>query len=160
MARKNRDQGIQPGEDSVKNATEAKKDRNKSRRVAKRSALLIILAFVVDNDPKKSLATEVALLTPGQRMGGGGPSKLKVFVDLFIANSEVNGLQIYQDFGIGQSDMRKIARNLIKRQSPEKRIWVHYDKASDTYSVKGVGSEPPEGWTGYRPVEVDDVEII
>ena len=162
MARKNKDITVSPEEMVVVKAAE-QKERYLQKRIAKRNAIVTILDFLSKRGLTKEVADEVAVLTPGLRMGGGergGISKLGDFTIIFSKNSEINGLQIYQDFGIGQDGMRKVARDLIKKLKPEERIWVHYDKPSDVYSVKGVGSEPPEGWTGYRPVEVEDVEIV
>lgn len=136
-----------------------KKATNKKKKVAKKTALFAILKFVAEQEDH-GLAAEILLCTPGQRAGGGGGSILDSFVEVFTANTEVKGLKLYQDFGTGQGEMRKIVRSLIKKLEPSKRIWVHYDKPSDTYTVMGVGASAPEGWTGYRPVEVDDVEII
>jgi len=136
-----------------------KKAANKKKKVAKKAALLAILEFVTEQEDH-GLEAEIALVTPGQRGGGGGSSVMDTFKDLFTANTEVKGLRLYQDYGMGQGEMRKIVRNLIKKTEPAKRIWVHYDKPSDTYTVMGRGAGAPVGWTGYRPVEVDDVEIV
>lgn len=135
-----------------------KKAVNKKKKIAKKTALLAILKFVAEQKDH-GLTNEILLVTPGQR-GGGGSSVMDTFKDLFITNTEVKGLTLYQEYGMGQGEMRKIVRNLIKKTEPTKRIWVHYDKPFDRYTVMGVGAEAPEGWTGYRPVEVDDIEIV
>ncbi len=161
--KKGREAVAVPVELTAAEIAEAKKAKKKVEKKAlkakKKTALLNILKFVAEQDDH-GLTAEILLVTPGFRAGGGGSSILDTFKELFTEQEEVKGLKIYQEHGIGQGEMRKIVRNLIKKLSPVKRIWVHYDKASDTYTVMGTGVEVPEGWTGYRPVEVDDVEII
>jgi len=161
MARKDRKQEVVQTLEQIKAAEKAeKKAANKKKKATKKAALLSILAFVTEQEDH-GLEAEIALVTPGQRGGGGGGSSvMDTFKDLFTANTEVKGLRVYQDYGMGQGEMRKIVRNLIKKTEPAKRIWVHYDKPSDTYTVMGTGAGAPAGWTGYRPVEVDDVEIV
>ena len=159
MARKDREKKAALTLEQVEAAKKAeKKAKNKVKKAAKKTALLRILKFVSEQEDH-GLTGEMLLVTPGQR-GGGGGSIMETFKDLFTANTEVQGLELYQDHGMGQGEMRKIVRNLIKKMEPTKRIWVHYDKPSDTYTVMGVGAKAPEGWTGYRPVEVEDVIIV
>ena len=137
-----------------------KKAANKEKKAAKKAAVLNILKFVNEQEDH-GLAAEILLVTPGQRgAGGGGSSILDTFKDLFTEKVEVKGLELYQEYGKGQGEMRKIVRNLIRRLKPAERIWVHYNKPSDTYTLMGVGVDVPKGWTGYRPVEVYDVEIF
>ncbi len=136
-----------------------KKVEKKALKAKKKTALLNILKFVNEQEDH-GLTGELLLVTPGSRASGGGSSVLDTFKELFTEQAEVKGLKIYQEHGIGQGEMRKIVRDLIKKSKPAERIWVHYDKPSDIYHSVGVGESAPEGWTGYRPVEVDDVEIV
>jgi len=139
-----------------------RKSAGKAKRQRKRAALVSILAFVRDrkNVPDE-IKLAVVMLTPGQRIGGGGPSKLKVFADLFTNKDRVPEMDIYTDFGhMGRGEMRKVCVNLIKKQKPEDRIWVRLDAGNEVYEVEGFGPNPPANWTGYRPVEVEDTEIV
>lgn len=143
-------------------ANVVRNEKGCAKRHARKAALLKVLDYV-SKQADHGLAEEIALLTPGQRFGAEkGMSRLDSFAEFFAFadNAEVKGLEIYRDFGAGQGEMRTIVRNLVKARRPAERIWVHYDKPSDTYTVMGVGAEPPKGWTGYRPVEVEDVEIV
>jgi len=136
--------------------------KGKAKRLRKRAALNSVLAFVRDrkNVPDE-IKLAVVLLTPGQRIGGGGPSKLKVFAELFTDKDRVPEMDIYNDFGhMGRGEMRKVCVNLIKKQKPEDRIWVKLNVSEETYEVEGFGANPPVNWTGYRPVEVEDTEIV
>jgi len=134
----------------------------KAKRQRKRNALNSVLAFVRDrkNVPDE-IKLAVVLLTPGQRIGGGGPSKLRVFADLFTNKDRVPEMDIYKDFGhMGRGEMRKVCVNLIKKQKPEDRIWVKLNVSEEVYEVEGFGANCPADWTGYRPVEVEDTEIV
>lgn len=139
-----------------------RKAASKAKRQNKRNALTSVLAFVRErkNVPDKVKAA-VLLITPGQRIGGGGPSKLKVFAELFTDKDWVPEMDIYNDFGhMGRGEMRKICVNLIKKQKPDDRIWVFLNVPKEVYEVQGFGPNPPADWTGYRPVEVEDTEIV
>ena len=152
MARKDRS----PEEQAVRKAA------SRAKRQNKRSALNSVLTFVRErkNVPDE-IKSAVMLITPGQRIGGGGPSKLKVFADLFTKKSRVPEMEIYTDFNhMGRGEMRKVCVNLIKKQKPDDRIWVRLDAANEVYLVEGFGPNCPADWTGYRPVEVEDTEIV
>lgn len=139
-----------------------RKTNSKAKRQVKRNALNSILAFVRErkNVPDEIKAA-VVLLTSGQRIGGGGPSKLKVFAELFTNKDRVPEMDIYNDFGhMGRGEMRKVCVNLIKKQKPDERIWVKLNVPEEVYVVEGFGPNPPADWTGYRPVEVEDTEIV
>ncbi len=133
-----------------------------AKRTKKRTALLSVLEFV---NGRKNVPDEIKMavkvITPGQRVGtGGGPSKLKVFAELFSDKSEVTEMEIFTQFKAGRAEMRKTCVNMIKKLSPAERIWVRLDAAEETYIVEGYGSDAPKGWTGYQPVEIEDTEII
>ena len=140
----------------------ARKSASRAKRQVKRNALNSILAFVRDrkNVPDEIKAA-VVLITPGQRIGGGAPSKLTVFAELFTNKDTVPEMDIYNDFGhMGRGEMRKVCVNLIKKQKPDDRIWVSLNVPEEVYQVQGFGLTPPADWTGYRPVEVEDTEIV
>lgn len=139
-----------------------RKAASQAKRKNKRNSLVLILDFVKSrkNVPDEVQAA-VRLLTPGQRVGGGGgPKKLDVYADLFTARDQVSEMEIFQSFKAGRAEMRKICVSLIKKRKPEDRIWVQLDSAAEVYVVQGIGANSPNGWTGYTPVEVEDTEII
>ena len=138
-----------------------KKANGRAKRDNKRAALKEILAFVrTRKNVPEDVTLAVKLLTPGQRIGGGGPSKLKVFAALFSDKSNVTEIEIFTEFKAGRAEMRKICVNMIKKLSPADRIWVRLDVADEAYIVEGYGSDAPKGWAGYQPVEIEDTEII
>lgn len=139
----------------------ARKANSKAKRAAKRKALELLREFVAG---RKNVPDEVQiaskLLTPGQRIGMGGPSRLDVFADMFTNKDRVSEMDIFTEFKIGRGEMRKVRVNLIKKRKPEDRIWVDHNVQDEAYLVVGFGPEAPSGWTGYRPVEVEDTEIV
>lgn len=139
----------------------ARKAASRAKRQVKRDALKSVLAFVKErkNVPDEIKACVVAL-TPGVRIGGGGPKKLDVFADLFTGKERVTELELFNEFKFARAEMRKIRVNLIKRRKPEDRIWVSLNTDQEVYVVEGYGPNPPANWTGYRPVEVEDTEIV
>ena len=138
-----------------------RKARSQAKRKAKRDALSTVITFV---NGRKNVPDEVKaavkVITPGQRVGGGGPSKLTVFSDFFTEHASVSEMDIFTQFKAGRAEMRKVCVQLIKKNKPEDRIWVRLDAEAEEYVVEGTGPDAPADWTGYRPVEVDDVEIV
>lgn len=138
-----------------------RKARSQAKRKAKRDSLMTVIKFV---NGRKNVPDEVKaavkVITPGQRVGGGGPSKLKVFGELFTENASVSEADIFGQFKMGRGEMRRVCVQLIKKNKPEDRIWVRLDTDAEEYVVEGFGADAPADWTGYQPVDVEDVEIV
>jgi hypothetical protein len=139
----------------------ARKEASRAKRQVKRQALKDILGFVRS---RKNVPDEIQLavriLTPGPRVGGGGPSKLDVFSELFTEQSTVSEMEIFEKFKAGRKEMNGIIKNLIRKRNPEDRVWVRLNADAEEYVVEGFGPNAPANWTGYRPVEVEDTEIL
>ena len=67
---------------------------------------------------------------------------------------------IWEHNRLGRSEMRKATVNLIKKEKPEDRLWISFNPEEGTYVLEGTGADAPEGWTGYTPVKVEDIEIM
>ena len=139
----------------------AKKEIKAAKNKVKRTALLSVIEFVKGrkNVPDE-IKSALKVITPGLRIGTGGPSKLKVFAGMFSDKSEVTEIEIFTAFKAGRAEMRKICVSLIKKMKPADRIWVRLDVPDEKYVVEGYGSDAPKGWAGYQPVEIEDTEII
>lgn len=152
--------------------------KGKERRRIKKERLVALIAYVLsqtvealklEKDPVKRKSLEeiqffAKSLTPGSRMVGG-PSviggKLDVY-NRFAAKKigeTVTETELFNEFKIARSDMRKHMRRFIKDQEPAKRIWVSFDTQKNVYVVAGIGANAPKDWTGYRPVEVAEVDL-
>lgn len=138
-----------------------RKERYQAKRKAKREALHAVLNYVRErrNVPDE-VSAAVKLITPGARVGSTGPKKLDVYADLFTENQSVTEMHVFEQFKAGRAEMRKVCVNLIKKRAPADRIWVKLNPESETYTVEGYGENPPSNWTGYRPVEVENTEIV
>ena len=139
-----------------------RKEKHLAKRTLKRDSLLTILNFVRG---RKNVPDEVKIaakvITPGIRVGrGGGPSKLTVFSAFFKENDETTELEIFNKFKMGRAEMRKVMVSMIKKNKPNERIWARLDAEVEHYVVEGYGANAPANWTGYRPVEVEDTEIV
>ncbi len=139
-----------------------KKGAKLEKRAAKKEALLTILDYVRGSDSAETLKTELALLTPGNRAGRSSyvSSARGAVIELLVENTVVTEDEIWNEFKLGRAEMRKISVNLIKKVTdPSKRIWVSFDPEDGEYTLIGHGSDVPEGWTGYRPVDTEDIDL-
>lgn len=137
----------------------AKKEANVAKRARKKEALKKVLAFVKSNTEDAEALAAVQLLTPGQRFGGVRAVKSDVIVEAFMANDEIDEDMIWNEYKLGRAEMRKICVNLIKKKAPADRLWISFDPDSGVYTLDGSGESAPDEWTGYTPVDMDDMEI-
>jgi hypothetical protein len=85
---------------------------------------------------------------------------MDVLKAMFQEKGKLTETEIFSEFKFGRPKMNGICRNFIKKaKSPEERIWVVFDIQNETYVMVATGAEAPEGWTGYKPVDVDELEV-
>jgi hypothetical protein len=137
---------------------EEKKERNQAKRAAKKEALTALIKFVKENTTDEMLIQAAAALTPGRTVQRSNTQS--AISNILLENGSINEGDIFNQFKLGRGEMKKVIRNLIKKRNPEDRIWVEFDPDTGVYSVVGQGSEAPEGWTGYQPVTIEDMEIV
>jgi len=136
-----------------------RKARNVVKRAAKKEALKKVLAFVKENDPE-GLAVEVKLLTPGARFGGvARTGRVEVIAEAFTNESQIDENVIWDEYKLGRREMRGISIGLIKKREPDNRLWISFDSETGIYTLEGTGADAPAGWTGYEPVDVEDLDI-
>jgi len=152
MAKENTNEEVDP-----KKA--AKKAKSVAKRAAKKEALKKVLAFVKANTEDEAALKAVKLLTPGARFGGARAVKSDVIVAAFAEHDAIKEDTIWNQFKLGRAEMRKICVNLIKKKAPENRLWISFDPEKGVYALEGTGAEAPEDWTGYTPVDMDDMDI-
>lgn len=146
----------------------AEKTKGQIRREMKKEALNKIVAFVLDNldqdEPENKELIEAALLVKPGRRGGSTVARKDVIAEYFTDHvgegESVHEDQIWKDLKLGRAEMRKASVNLIKKaKDPEDRMWIDFDPESGSYTFVQTGAEAPEGWTGYRPVEMEDIDL-
>lgn len=133
----------------------------KESRERKRAAINTVLAFVAEVKEQHGLPKEVEdaiARVKGAVRTTGASTKRIVVVDFIKENGPVNEDQIFIEFKLGRQEMRLLANDLIKKVSdPTERIWLAFDNESCNYEVVAEGETMPDGWNGYKPIEVEDV---
>lgn len=143
----------------------ALKDKKNRRKAAKRAELVEALTFVVQNAEDPDLVAKAKRLLP-RDAGGTGPvyvagvrknlivETLKsLFADGLTAVTEDDA---WQKLRLDRSSMRKKCVLAIKKAKPEERVWVSFNATTGIYTLEGEGPNPPEGWLGYVPVDVEE----
>lgn len=153
---KRKNQDVAPNEDPKR---AERKARAKAKRAKKKEALKAVAQFVKDNSQDESLLEAAALITPGVRVGGIRASRKDVIEEAFQNQDAIHEDEIWAEYKMGRTDMRKACIGLIKKKAPEDRMWIGFDPDSGMYTLEGTGPNPPAGWTGYRPVDMEDMEI-
>jgi hypothetical protein len=131
------------------------------KKEAKKSALNLVCNFVKENTEDSDLLKAVNLLTV-RRVGGGvnRVSILDTMKAMFKEKKSITEGEIFQNFKLGRPEMRRFCKDLIKRaKTPDERIWVAFDISNETYVLVSEGAEIPKGWSGYKPVDIEDLEI-
>ena len=140
---------------------EEKTVANQAKRALKKKRLVLVLNFTKENcDGDLELMSAVNALTPGNRVQSTGAKE--AVADMFIDIGEAVGEnEIWENLKLGRKEMRGICVNLIKKaKTPEERRWIAFDVEEGEYMLMGEGPDAPEGWTGYVPATVDDIEIV
>ena len=131
------------------------------RRVARKDALLKLLAYIKEATDDKEILEYVTILTPGQRFGRTRQTGIyDIIINIFSEQPEWAEDQIWSTYKLGRAEMRKIRTNLIKKRKPDERLWISFDAEKGTYTLEGTGPDAPDGWTGYKPVTIEDMEIV
>ena len=139
----------------------AEKTKGQIRRELKKAALTKVLAFVKESTEDKELIEAVVALTPGQRFGTTRRTGMKdTIAALFQDKNEWDEDEIWSEYKLGRGEMHKIRVNLIKKNKPEDRVWISFDAVNGLYRLEATGAEAPEEWTGYKPITIEDMEII
>ncbi len=132
-----------------------------AKRTAYKACVKLVLAFVTANTEDAELLNAVKLLTPGNRVGSVRTTARDVIAALFVENGTINEEQLFQDYRLGRAEMRKIRINLIKKaENKGDRLWIDFNPENGEYTLMGQGPEAPEGWTGYTPIVIEDMEIM
>ncbi len=135
-----------------------------AERLAKRTAykanIMLVLGFVINNTEDVDILKAVKALTPGNRGASVRTTAKDVIAALFVENGTINEEQLFQDYRLGRAELRKIRVNLIKKTEPADRLWIDFNPENGDYTLMGQGPDAPEGWTGYTPIVIEDMEIV
>ena len=138
---------------------EEKKELNAKNREIKKDALKAILKFVKENTDDTNLLDAVTFLTPTVRQSIQRINAKSIVADLIVKEGSINEMDLFTTHRIGRIEMRGIMSQLIRKADPQDRIWISFDPDTGIYELVHQGEETPEGWTGYIPVTIQDMEI-
>lgn len=142
-------------------ANEEKKARNQEKRAKKKAALQLVLNFVKEGTEDQGLLSAVAILTPGQRFGGTVRTGIKdVVAELFLEKKAVLEMDLFTELKLGRAEMRSISKKLIRNNKPEERMWIHFDPQEGMYTLVHTGADTPKDWTGYTPINAEEMDIV
>jgi len=138
-----------------------RKAKNQKKREVKKAAVKLVLDIVKESDrsEESEVKAAVKLLTPGQRFGGTRTGVADIMVVAFTSEPVIDEDTIWNEYKLGRKEMRGICVNLIKKREPEKRMWISFDADEGMYTLEGEGADAPEGWLGYTPVDMEELEI-
>jgi len=129
---------------------EAKKDRAKAKEIVRK-----FIGETEDEDLKKAL---MLLVGTGKRSGGSRimkPNTNQLLHDAFIEKGELTEMDVFKGFRIGRPEMTTKIRIFLKVANPDDRIWVKFFPDEEIYRLIGTGANPPEGWDGFTPTDVE-----
>jgi len=145
-------------------ALKAKIERNKKKRLEARQTLIDFVKSYADEPVKLAAAklwpTAMSGIARAPREAGStrvtaGEILLSLFGGADKIGATVSEAEVFAKIdGAGRMEMRKYmvhAVKLVKR--PEDRVWVSFDFGTKLYTLRAVGPDMPNPWSGYRPLE-------
>ena len=148
-----------------KEYTAEQKAEIKRRRDERNAAIKALIESILAD--KEGYITEemkeLAKLAAPKTNSGSGVKRSSVMDTVrgyFEDKAEADEIEVFQALKMGRQEMATSIKNIIKKSTPEERVWISFDPEEGLYTVEGRGAEVPEGWTGYVPVEevVEDTE--
>ncbi len=139
---------------------EAKNVLKKDQR-ANMQKLIAMITSAEDGDP---ITGDMVLLAislkkqPIVRTTGAKTVVLNMFAEV---GDTLDEGAVFMEYKLGRLEMRKATTNLIKKaDKPENRRWISFNPETGIYTLEAIGPEAPEGWTGYTPVKIEEIEIM
>jgi len=136
---------------------EERKGKNQKKRAVRKANLMAVLNFVKENTDDTGLLSAVKFLMPGSRIVR--TTAKDIILGLFVDNSIINENELFANYKIGRVEMRKIIRRSIKNPDTAEKMWISFDPETGDYTLEGRGADVPEGWTGYTPITIEDMEL-
>lgn len=141
---------------------EAIKGKKLRRKAEKQARLQQVLQFAIENGDE-AIAKLAKEFLPRDMGGvkpvyvGGARQNLIVAAlkSLFVSGNTATEDDAWTKLRLDRSSMRKKCVLAIKKAKPEERLWVSFNSTTGLYTLEGEGPNPPEGWLGYVPVDVD-----
>ena len=146
------------------NDEDAAKEAKRVRKEAKKKAFYFLkdVASAEGADPK--IAQALKVIRPslyGERSSCGGKTPTHALFVAKVVETGKEGLSefdVFQEFKVGRKEARSLIKKHLKSTSPESRIWINFNPDAGLYRVVGKGSNPPQSYVGYIPVD-DEEEL-
>ena len=83
----------------------------------------------------------------GTSVGGTSSAKWKTLTDKFEKiGDKQSELDLFKDMKIGEKEAHLLIKNALKAVEPAQRKWITFK--GDTYTLSGIGANPPANFTG------------
>lgn len=91
----------------------------------------------------------------GRTAGNSLADKIVEYVE---TNRVVTEMQMFKEFKAGPKEILAQLRNHLTKAEPSERRWIQHDPEKEEFAIVAKGKNPPkQGYSGYRPVEVEEV---
>ena len=142
-------------------AHDSKVAEKKMQRENLQKLIALIGAGFTEGDTVTEEMNELALSLKKKARTPGLTGVKAVVMGMFSdVGDTIDEDSIWEHNRLGRAEMRKATVNLIKKEKPEDRLWISFNPEEGVYALEGTGADAPEGWTGYTPVKIEDIEII
>lgn len=142
-----------------KGTEEEKKAYHKALNAARLEARDVLINNGLKSDDEQVVAA-ATILKPKAGGGGGGARKGKdaIVMELFEDVNEIDEFELYKQIQMGRPEMRHAIKEGLKKAAAEDRKWISFNPETNLYVLESVGADAPEGWTGWKPVDIEELE--
>ncbi len=135
--------------------------KNEAKKEARKSAKNFVHEYMKELEKDSNLYKNLKLLIGDglRRVTGGSRTSINVVLkEDFKENLELDEMHIFNKYKIGRPEMAtKIRIFILGAKTPEERLWVQFFIDEGVYKVVGQGINPPEGWDGYIPANIESL---
>lgn len=145
--------------EAARKAEEAKKAARKARNEQRKASKAELVKFASTDEfgkLPKAVQAAIKFLAPEKASGGrGGVSSVYEAVRTMFpkVGHAIGELDIFKQTKKGRGEFRKYVRTALKKAEPAKRLWIEFDEAKESWTLRAEGATPPKGWTGYVPAD-------
>jgi hypothetical protein len=144
-------------------ALKTKKDRKKKAKLEARQTLIDFVKSYADETVKLAAAklwpnamSGIASVPRESNKVTAGELLLSLFGANPVAGATISEAEVFQKIdGYGRMEMRKAMVRAVKNaKTPEERVWVSFDFTTKLYTLRNIGPDMPDPWSGFRPIEI------
>lgn len=138
----------------------ARKNAKKEKRKGALDALKNGIAKIVDEKLKASLNDALMVIKPSlygvtRGGGGGGTAAHTLFSNKFVKiGDNLDEMAVFNEFKAGRKECASYIKKGLRSAEPKNRKWISFDPKAGKYTLQKIGEKEPQGWNGYRPVDI------